>query len=398
MSLPRSVRSSAAAALVAAVALCGGTLCAGCATTDSAEGARLYRSGRYDAARAVFEQRLREEPANVALDRNEAGVMALLGGDLDVAHRHFAAAFTELDDLSSSTAETVGATVGSASSRRFKGEPYERCMNAWYLGVTNWLRGDVDNAAAAFKAGVLRDADSRHGAAQSDFAALWYALGQAQRAAAHSDRGAAATARAALLLPKNRALDERGDRGSVVVLAETGSGPRKVAAGPSGAWLRFTDGGARTGLVPRVSLGGRELGRAESLGTVLHQAQTRGEKVIDHVNQGKAVFKEAVKVAGGVTVARARTDEERLAGVGAIVLGSLIPAGADVRQWTSLPGELHGLTLDLPPGRHVLDVEFVDASGRADPSLTQRVPVEVRPGRVALAWARAPSGYVVPRF
>ncbi len=371
---------------------------AACAATETRGGQGLYRSRRYDEVRKLYEAGIVREPRNAALDRNEAGVMALLDGDVDGAHRHFRQAFDDLDDLSSNTAETVGAFAGSAASRRWKGEPYERCMNAYYLGVTYWLRGDADNAAASFKAGVLRDADSQHGAAQSDFSILWYLLGQAQRTAHHSDRGDAALRAAARLLPRHEQLRSgSAATGNVLVLVETGTGPRKLAEGPGGAWLRFSDRARGRGLVPRVTLANRYLGDTASLGDVFHQAMTRGEKVVDHVNKGKAVFAEAVKVAGAVKSTKARTDEERLAGVGAVLIGAAIPTEADTRTWRSLPGEVHALTADLPPGQHVLKIEFLNG-GKADPSLTTEVPVTVRPGHVALAWGRAVPGYIVPRF
>ena len=66
-------------------------------------------------------------------------------------------------------------------------------------------------------------------------------------------------------------------------------------------------------------------------------------------------------------------------------LGAQIP----LRQWDTLPGAVHVLTADLPEGEHVVEVNVVDASGRSLPALSRSVPVTVRPGRVALAWARA---------
>src|SRR6185503_9705213 len=114
------------------------------------------------------------------------------------------------------------------------------CMNAYYLGVTYWLTGDVDNAAACFKSGVLRDADSEKGATQSDFALLWFLMGCAQREAAHEDHGAAALATAHKLLPGNPWLDPtRNADANVIVVVDMGLGPEKVATGAFGSELRF---------------------------------------------------------------------------------------------------------------------------------------------------------------
>src|SRR5690606_28218217 len=144
-SVPRVVRLLGTAALACAAAAC--------TSVDRHAGLRDLAAGDFAGARAFHEGLLAEEPQDAALDRNEAGVAALLQGDVSGAHVHFREAFEELDDLSSSFGETLSGAL-RAGNRRWKGEPYERCMNAYYLGVTYWLEGDVDNAAASFKAGL----------------------------------------------------------------------------------------------------------------------------------------------------------------------------------------------------------------------------------------------------
>jgi tetratricopeptide (TPR) repeat protein len=385
---------------LAAAALLPSAALSACASVDRSGPLADFHDGRYAAARAGYEALLVTDGADDALDRNEAGTIALLQGDVDGARRHLSEGFAAMEDLTSTTGETLGALVGPERTKRWKGDPYERCMNAYYLGVAYWLSGDVDNAAASFKAGVLRDADSEKGEAQSDFALLWFLLGRAQKEARHEDGGRAALAKAHALLPKNPWLDPaKNADANVLVVVDLGFAPLKVASGEHGSVVRFRRPVYRAAYA-EVSAGGKPLGRTERAVDVFHQATTRGDKVIDHVNQGKAVFKDAAIVTGAVVLGSSRSQRNDLVGLALIAAGLLTPAEADVRQWGTLPGEVQVLLAKLPPGEHELKVEVRDAGGAPLADQTRTVRVVVREGRTAFVWTRgAPSdaGSEAPR-
>jgi tetratricopeptide (TPR) repeat protein len=388
-----NLRSAVAAA---ALALLAAPLAA-CASTDQAAALRDFEAGRYPQARARYEEALAKDGDDDALARNEAGTIALVQGDVEAAHRHFAEGFNAMEDLTSTTGETALAMVGSESSKRWKGDPYERCMNAYYLGVTYWLKGDPDNAAACFKSGVLRDADSEKGETQSDFALLWFLMGMAQRDANHSDRGAAALAKAHPLLPGNPWLDPaRADDSNLLVVVDLGLGPEKYATGPSGAELRFRPRAYRAAYAD-VTADGKPLGRTARAVDVYQQAITRGDKVLDYVNKGKAVFKTAAVIAGVGVLNNSRSQSSDLIGAGLILAGLLTPAEADTRQWDTLPGEVQVLDVRLEPGEHLIVVDVRDASGQPIPWESKSLRVTVAPGRTAFVWTRAAlaeQGYV----
>ncbi len=376
------IRSLAGTAL-AALAL------AACASVDRGTPLREFQEGRYAEARARYESYLATDTSAETLDRNEAGTVALIEGDVEAAHRHFLEAFTDMEDLSSTTGEALEATVGPESSKRWKGDPYERCMNAYYLGVTYWLMGDVDNAAACFKSGVLRDADSEKGETQSDFALLWFLEGMAQREALHEDRGAQALAKAHALLPRNPWLDPaKNADANVLLVLDVGLGPVKVPEGPHGSVLRFRRRPYQAAYA-EVWEDGRSLGRTAQAVDVYFQATTRGHKVIDSINQGKAVFKDAAVIGGAVVLGNSGSRTSDAIGLGLILAGLLTPAEADVRQWSTLPGEVQVLTAKLPPGEHVLRIDVRDAGGAALPELSREIRVSVRERHLAFAWTRA---------
>ena len=382
MNLLRAVASLAAALVVLVVSV-------GCAGVDRRPDLRAFAGGRYDAARTLAEDRIVEGGPDVTLDACFAGTAALAQGDLRGAHRWFREAFDDLEDLTATTGETAGAIVGPDRSKRWKGDPHERCMNAYYLGVTYWLLGDPDNAAASFKAGLLRDADSEKGAAQSDFALLWYLLGMAQREARHEDRGAQALARARELLPENPSVDPKvANEANVLLVLDVGLGPRKVAAGPHGSQLRF----ARPRYVTASALvteNGRTIGRTAQAVDVFLQAATRGAKTMDDVNAAKAAVKDAAVVGGAVIASNAGNNRNQAIGLGLVLAGLLLPAETDLRSWDTLPGEVHVLAMKLPLGEHVLRVEPQDSAGTTVAGLGREIRVTVREGHVTFAWLRA---------
>lgn len=382
MSLTRSPRLAAAA-----LALSGAALSA-CASDGREAALQDFAHGRYGAARGFYESSIAESGSDDALDRCEAGTVALVQGDVAAAHRHFSESFASMADLSSSQAEAVIAVVGPESSKTWKGDPYERCMNAYYLGVTYWLAGDANNAAACFKAGVLLDADSEEGEAQSDFALLWFLMAQAQREARHEDRGASALARAHALLPGNPWLDpsKNGDANVLVVL-DLGLGPAKYASGPHGSQLKFQRRQYGAAYAD-VSADGRPLGRTDRAADVYQQAVTRGDKVIDHVNAGKAVFKDAAVIGGAFVLENSGSGTSDAIGIAMIAVGLLMPASADTRHWSTLPGEVQVLLATLPPGEHDLRIDVKSAGGATIADVSRTVRVAVRENHVAFAWMR----------
>jgi len=363
-----------------------------CASADRSAGPQFLRDRSFVEGRAYFEQQAVLEPGDASLEQNEAGVMALLGGDVAGAHRNFRLAYDDLEDLSATTGETLSALFGSADSRRWKGEPYERCMNAYYLGLTYWLQGDDDNAAASFKSGVLRDADSEEGAAQSDFALLWFLMGQAQRSAFHTDRGQSALARAHALRPDNSwTAPGTAATGNVLLVLETGLGPQREAVGPHGSEVRFRRmPGLSAGAI--VRLGDEVIGRTAPIGDIYRQATTRGDKVIDRISGGKAIFKDAAVIGGAIILDNSGSTSSDVIGLAVLAAGLLASAQTDLRYWATLPDDVHVLLADLDEGRHLLSLQGLSRSGQPISGMVWDVPVVVRGGRIALVWTRALPG------
>lgn len=367
-------------------------LAAGCAVSQPDIPMRAFVDGRLDAvADFVGRELLDGDPENTALLLNVQAQCELLRGDVANALPTFERAGQIMGSWSVGGGEATGAILGSESSKDYRGDPYEKAMNAFYLAYCYLQRGEPDNARAACKRGILMDAEVADEKFQADNALLFWLAGRCsvlmgapdaddffrEAAVAHAfarQHGARGEPRPAVL--------EQPRRGNVVLLFECGMGPEKYTDGLQDEIARFRPRyhpAARA----HVAVDGRSLGGSTILCDVDYQARTLGGTEMEGIRKGKAVFKTGAAVAGVVLLDQAMRDRgdsartQAIAG-GALLLASLLTSSsADVRHWPTLPSSVQVLTADLPPGQHRIDVEFVDAAGRPLPGLRQSLAIDV---------------------
>ena len=339
------------------------------------------------------EEQSKEDENALALYLNTEATCKLLRGERTAARRLFLAAGRIMGNWATAGGQVVSAIVGSESSKEYRGDPYEVAMNSIYAGLLFWMDGEFDTCRAGAKAAMLADSDSEKKEYQSDFTLLYWIAGRMSRrmgldsdaedyfklAREAQQKAVAAGSRGEATNP----LLEQPDHGNVVLFVDVGMGPRKFADGPHGSVARFKSAGSREAYAV-VTVDGQRLGRTHILADLDFQAMTRGGRYMDGILEGKAIFKTASTVAGAVVLNEAlHMDNKKAAGAAAIVGGSLLLLGlltsaeADTRHWAVLPSTVQLLTLDLPPGRHELRIEFCDAGGFALPALTQNWHVDV---------------------
>jgi hypothetical protein len=353
-----------------------------------------FVAGDLEAVRAFAEHEVASGPAeNQALVLNVEAQCELLMGHTDEARRHFEAAGRIMGSWSTSGGEETAAILGSESSKTYKGDPYERAMNAFYLAFCYLQKGEPDNARAACKRGILADAEVGDEKYQADNALLFWMAGRMSKLMRSSDDAdyfkEATTANAfaiehgALGDAENKLLADPG-RGNLVLVLECGMGPEKYADGLQRELARFRPR-SHPAVAARASLDGVSLGKASLLLDVDYQARTLGGTAMEGIRQGKAVFKTASTVAGIVLLDKASHDHGDKARTEAIVGGGLLLAGlftssaADTRYWPTTPATVNVLAVDATPGEHSLVVEFLDAHGASIASMRQQAMVTVPP-------------------
>lgn len=382
-------------------------LLTGCAVSQPAVPVSSYLAGDFGVVRA-FAAREAVEGAeeNLALLLNVQGQCELYLGDDDAARRTLLRAAQIMGTWATSGGEATAAVVGSESSKTYKGDPYEKAMNAFFLAFAYLAKGEPDNARAALKRGILMDAEVSGEAYQADNALLFWMAGrmttlyggsgaeeffeearEANRfAIEHGARGAA----------DNQLLDQP-QQGNLVLLLPIGLGPEKYGDGSEQELARFREQ-PHPAIAAIASLDGEPIGRSTILNDVVYQARTLGGTVMAGIRQGKAVFRRSSRIAGVVLLDDALRNRDRdkgkaqaqaFVGGALILLSALTAAEADARHWPTLPSTVQVLAADVAPGEHLLVVDFVGPTGapisRLRRQLTVTVPAEGE------AWLLVPS-------
>ncbi len=377
----------------------------GCAVSQPAVPLDAYLSGDLEHLRG-FAARDVEQGAeeNLALALNLQGQAELLQGDYEAARRSLLRAGQIMGTWATSGGEVAAAVVGSEGSKTYRGDPYEKAMNAVYLAFALLMAGEPDNARAALKRGVLMDAEVADQEYQADNALLFWMAGRMSMLFGACDEddyfADARTARRFAVEHGARgeaepALLARPGAGNLVLLLPVGLGPEKYGSGTEDELARFR---ARPHPAERAqaSIDGESIGAATILSDVVYQAQTLGGTVMEGIREGKAVFKRSTRVSGVVLLDDALRTKDRdeaqakaIVGGALLLLSALTAAAADTRHWSTLPSTVQVLVADVAPGRHELVVDFVDAGGAPVAALNRVLDVDVPDD--GQAWVMVPS-------
>lgn len=382
-------------------------LLTGCAPRDIApELSRDVGRGQYDRPRAHLEARVGQlgspgratQPRNAILDRLRLGVVALADGDPALARQSLSEAFELLVVHNINRGKQLAGALVNEDVKVWKGEPFEQAMAFHYTAMTyaiegSWdnsragilnalyhlqdfdpLRGRIDAHALARRAAAMErgemgvrsreDSDGGYAAIKTDFP-LGYlvngianqqmarGVGGAARAQEAADNFAEALSRDPSLAPLIEAL--RRDEYNTLIVADFGLGPEKVLAGPDGAIARF---------VPRTPSDTAHLIINQDDGaTTWPVACDLNAMARDHRWNGleaQRLLKSQLgtgMILGGAVAASTGAEKAQWAGLGLILAGALLKAGAhaDARYCDVYPQRVYlaPLRIDSPSSLHI---------------------------------------------
>jgi tetratricopeptide (TPR) repeat protein len=327
-------------------------------------------------------------PRDKVLWEYRTAAAAMRQGKFDEAKQYLDDALTTLQGIygPDPNAKKARSYFHAESKKTFIGEPYERSMAYIYRGILYWMNGEPDNARACFRSAELEDSDTEKHEYAGDWVLADYLDGLATAKlggdGADAFKRAEANARGIRLPPYN-------PKANVLLFFEFSPGPTKYSTGQYGEELRFH--------VPPPTVRSAEFkvdGNSYPVAPtddVWFQASTRGGRMMDHVLGNKAVFKKTTDVVGNVALigglsTAALSDNRTAQGVGlGVALAGLVSKAisasttpqADTRSWDNLPRFLSFANLALPPGEHVVSIEFRDGGGAIMPNLTKTFTVDV---------------------
>ncbi len=325
-----------------------------------------------------------------------AGVEALQHGDYHITRRLMEDAYNRIETIyaDNENAEAARSKFAEEANKDFKGEPYERAMVGYYLGLTDMIEDDLQSAKSSFGWGEYQDTLTAHEEFQADMNSLVFLRGWARQCAGeHSS--AREDFESSGIVPN--------ENDNLLVLIETGQGPIKYSEGEHNEVLKFKSSSFDVPVGVKVNYNNRYF-EPTQIEDLVFQATTRGGRAFDDILEGKANFKDTAENISDTTLALgvASTmvgsthqsygdyDSANTAGAlglafTAISLFSQIAAdqttpAADTRQWNNLPRYLHAKTLNYKAGDAIeLAVESQFGKTVIEPQET---------GKCYLAWHR----------
>ena len=350
-----------------------------------------------------------EGSRNYVVNQMEIGLDARQLGHSELSVTAFDAALNAIETVfgEDTNAKKARRLWNEEGRKTFKGEPYERAMAYYYRGLLYIEAGDLENARACFRAGMFQDAFVEEEQNQQDFALFlyleaWCSLMLDDRVGATDAIRFLGELRPDCPAPSNEA--------NVLVIGETGAGPRKLATGPGESELVYARGTGSQEKRVRVEAEANEAVVLYPIEDIYWQASTRGGRPVDRILRGKAVFKENWDAAGsvltntgvaGLVVGSGMRGKQRDAAMaisgGVALLGVLshavagaVQPRADTRRFRNLPDTVHVTVLQRAPGVHTLRFRFLDDANTIVKSTRRQVTVPSRAKGACLVWAHTP--------
>jgi tetratricopeptide (TPR) repeat protein len=388
-------------------------LVSGCAATTEYETIQVpdhvmtaYLGDKPPELHYLYRRILIEGQRNRVLNHMRAGLAAMELGAFDLAEESFDIALLNIESVYTDDENAARArSLWYAEGRKdFKGEPYERAMAYYYRGLLYILKGDYENARASFKGGLLQDTMAEQEIYKADFALLIFLEGWSSMMLGDWDMAQESFQE----VKKFRPDFETPPRDhNVLLIAETGKAPQKMAVGRGGAALGFVEGHGFLEDSVRFQTSESAF-TGYPMENIFWQANTRGGRQVDHILEGKVNFQETNQVMGQTltqlslhTLAmspRFREDAGMVAlvagviglvGLGQQAVAERTQTQADTRYWDNLPDRVHVATMKAKDSAQGLKVEFIKPNGRPIPKLNKKTDITFVNGRSGFAWVRS---------
>ena len=333
---------------------------AGCVSQDQINAQQAvadYSIGDYATARTLLQPLAKKTNEDFVLNNVRLGSSTLAMYDLLGSQSAFLNAYEVLNSYGvNNGGRTLGAVLVDEKIKIWRGEPFERAMANFYLGLTYYMQADYNNARAAFENALfkLRDYQSddqqnvdadKYNEVDSNFVLARYMLARCYQQLGQDDLAAANFKRVVDLRPSLATLADLGlnKKSNVLLVLDFGSAPRKATT-TEGTIMGFTPTPEEVGPPPRPNIyidgsGVDVMNLNHPLVDLVALAQDRRWQSIDTIRTIKSVLGDALVVGGGYTALNARSTDEAAIGLGVAAAGVLLKATsrADLRVWEMLP-------------------------------------------------------------
>jgi tetratricopeptide (TPR) repeat protein len=351
----------------------------GCAQDQIVDQAvSAYVVGDYATSQRLLRPLADKTDENFVLNNCRLGSTDLALYDTNDAQKDFLRAYEVINSVGvNNGGRTLGAVVLDEKIKVWKGEPFERAMANFYLGLTYYEQQDYGNARAAFENALFKLRDygesdakaDQYTEVESNFALGVLMLAKCYQRLDRPDAAKKTFAQAVHYRPNLRELADydMNAKSNVLLVIDYGYGPSKVKTA-DGSIAGFGPAPAEEGPIPRPMIVAD--GNVLNLDQInrppvdlLALAQDRRWQSIDTIRVVKSALGTGLIAAGAYEGLR-RNSDPGLA-LGLIAAGAVlkVTSQADVRQWEMLPRTTFILPLTLPPGTHDIVIQFPQEMG-----------------------------------
>lgn len=340
--------------------------------------------------------RQRSQKNDKLLVDNILATAAFQSGRVDLARNLFDKTIKTLGGVSAGdeSARKARSVFYGESRKNFRGEPFERVMAYFYRGVIYWMDGELDNARACFRSGLIEDGDSEKSEYKSDYVLLEMLDGVLTTKLGGDGQYSLNRAKEMALKNSNARVPNvisNSSIGNLQVFIEFGRGPIKQSAGEFSEMLKIK--GQENGVKSAViSIDGKKV-EINPHDDLVFQATTRGGREMDYIINNKVVFKNTSANVGtglitAASIAASAQDGAPVAGALLILGGAayglayLANPACDIRTWWNLPQYLSYESFKLDPGDHTIQVDFFDSKNKKLEFLSQTRKVKVNDGEL----------------
>ena len=348
--------------------------CVSPAQQEAQEAVTSYFMGDYLHSVELLKPLAEKTDENFVLNNDRLGSAALADDDLNTAESAFLRSYEVINSVGvNNGGRSLGAVLVSESIKVWKGEPFERAMVNFYLGVIYYMHHDYGNARGAFENALFKLRDYGEGQEKNDqykdvesnFVLGYLMLGKCYQRLGRPDLAQKNFDRVVQLRPDFAPLADASanEQSNLLLIVDVGYGPRK-ATNADGAFVGFRPTPREAGPIPLPSV--TVDGRMQDLRNMnlppvdlVAMAQDRKWEDIDTIRAIKSVAGTAL-VAAGIGNAAFNHHSDPAVSLGLIAGGLLLKATAqaDTRQWEMLPRTVFVLPLHVPPGKHDVTLEF----------------------------------------
>jgi len=354
---------------------------AGCVDDHIAIDAQLaYHDGAFEQAEAILRPEAKKTDQNYVLNNDRLGSAAIGAIDLSTAESAF---FNSYEVINSANVNDAGRALSAAiigeNNKIWKGEPFERAMCNYYLGLLYYMRHDYNNSRAAFENAIFKlrdygdpDHADQYTEFESDFTLAYLMLGKCYAQLNQPDKSQAMFDKAARIRPDMEAVAAQlRQRSNMLLVVDWGWCPRKITT-VDHAFAGYYPRPEETGPIPipYVQVDGYAAplsGPSYPTIDLVALAQDHKWQDIDTIRAVKSVAGKALMGVGAYEGLRGAgafgnhyNGGNLAAGLAMIAAGALIDASsqADLRQWEMLPRTTFLIPMQLTPGAHDVTVTF----------------------------------------